>query len=91
MKIIAIIEKPITSGGGFNQALNAIQQMSRLSVDKFDFSVVTPAKENIDSLKRLNIKTDYVAITFFDKILSRLFPGRIWGQILAKLKDCRPI
>ena len=41
MKIIAIIEEPITSGGGFNQALNAIQQMSRLSVDKFDFSVVT--------------------------------------------------
>ena len=90
MKIIAIIEKPITSGGGFNQALNAIQQMSRLSVDKFDFSVVTPAKENIDSLKRLNIKTDYVAITFFDKILSRLFPGRIWGQILAKLKIVSP-
>ena len=86
MKIIAIIEKPITSGGGFNQALNAIQQMSRLSVDKFDFSVVTSAKKNIDFLKRLNIKTDYVAITFFDKILSKLFPGRIWGQILAKLK-----
>ena len=91
MKIIAIIEKPITSGGGFNQALSAIQQMSRLSVDKFDFSVVTPAKENIDSLKRLNIKTDYVAITFFDKILSRLFTGRIWGQILAKLKIVGPL
>ena len=90
MKIIAIIEKPITSGGGFNQALNAIQQMSRLSVDKFDFSVVTPAKKNIDFLKRLNIKTDYVAITFFDKILSRLFTGRIWGQILAKLKIVGP-
>ena len=90
MKIIAIIEKPITSGGGFNQALNAIQQMNRLSVDKFDFSVVTPAKENIDFLKRLNIKTDYVAITFFDKILSKLFPGRIWGQILAKLKIIGP-
>ena len=86
MKIIAIIEKPITSGGGFNQALNAIQQMNRLSVDKFDFSVVTTAKENIDSLKRLNIKADYVAITLLDKILSRLFPGRIWGQILATLK-----
>ena len=90
MKIIAIIEKPITYGGGFNQALNAIQQMNRLSVDKFDFSVVTPAKENIDSLKRLNIKADYVAITLLDKILSRLFPGRIWGQILATLKIVGP-
>ena len=53
MKIIAIIEKPIASGGGFNQALNAIQQMNRLSVDKFDFSVVTPTKENIYYLKKL--------------------------------------
>ena len=35
MKIIAIIEKPITSGGGFNQALNAIQQMSRLCRNNF--------------------------------------------------------
>ena len=64
--------------------------MSRLSVDKFDFSVVTPAKENLDSLKRLNIKADYVAITLLDKFLSRLFPGRIWGQILATLKIVGP-
>ena len=68
MKIIAIIEKPIASGGGFNQALNAIQQMNRLSVDKFDFSVVTPTKENIYYLKKLNIKASYVAITLFDKV-----------------------
>ena len=90
MKIIAIIEKPIASGGGFNQALNAIQQMNRLSVDKFDFSVVTPTKENIYYLKKLNIKTSYVAITLFDKILSRLFTGRIWGKILGKLKIIGP-
>ena len=90
MKIIAIIEKPITSGGGFNQALNAIEQMNRISVDKFDFSVVTPTKENIYSLKKLNIKTSYVGITIFDKILSRLFTGPIWGQILAKLKIVGP-
>ena len=90
MKVIAIIEKPITSGGGFNQALSAIKQMNKLCVDKFDFSVVTPAKENIDYLKKLNIKADYLAITLLDKILSRLFPGRIWGQILASLKIIGP-
>ena len=90
MKIIAVIEKPITSGGGFNQALNSIQQMNELTVDRFDFSVITPAKENIDFLKKLNIKAEYVAITLLDKILSRLFPGRIWGLILATLKIIGP-
>jgi len=65
MKIIAIIEKPITSGGGFNQALNAIQQMNRLSIDKFEFSVVNTTKENIIHLKQLKIESDYIKITFF--------------------------
>ena len=90
MKIIAVIEKPITSGGGFNQALNAVQQMNNISVDKFDFSVVTTAKENISYLVRLNIKANFVSITLVDKILSKLFSGRIWGKILASLRIICP-
>ena len=90
MKIIAVIEKPITSGGGFNQALNAVQQMNNISVDKFDFSVVTTAKENINYVVRLNIKADFVSITLVDKMLSKLFSGRIWGKILANLRIICP-
>ena len=90
MKIIAIIEKPITSGGGFNQALNAIQQMSRLSVDTFDFSVVTPSKQNIIHLNQLKIESDYIKITFFDRLISKLYTGRIWSLIFSKLKIITP-
>jgi len=90
MKIIAIIEKTITSGGGFNQALNAIQQMSRLSVDTFDFSVVTPSKQNIIHLNQLKIESDYIKITFFDRLISKLYTGRIWSLIFSKLKIITP-
>ena len=90
MKILAIIEKPITSGGGFNQALNAIQQMSRLSVDTFDFSVVTPSKQNIIHLNQLKIESDYIKITFFDRLISKLYTGRIWSLIFSKLKIITP-
>ena len=37
MKIIAVLEVSITSGGGFNQALNTVQQLSNLLEEKFDF------------------------------------------------------
>ena len=90
MKIIAIIEKPITYGGGFNQALNAIQQMNRLSIDKFEFSVVNTTKENIIHLKQLKIESDYIKITFFDRLLSKLYAGRIWSLIFSKLKIITP-
>ena len=90
MKIIAIIEKPITYGGGFNQALNAIQQMNRLSIDKFEFSVVNTTKENIIHLKQLKIESDYIKITFFDRLLSKLYTGRIWSLIFSKLKIITP-
>ena len=48
MKIIAVLEVSITSGGGFNQALNTIQQLSKLLEGKFDFSVISTSKENIN-------------------------------------------
>ena len=50
MKIIAVLEVSITSGGGFNQALNTVQQLSKLLEGEFEFSVVSTSKENINYL-----------------------------------------
>ena len=58
MKIIAVIEVSITSGGGFNQALNTVQQLSKLLKGKFEFSVVSTSKENINYLNLLKIEAD---------------------------------
>ena len=58
MKIIAVIEVSITSGGGFNQALNTVQQLSKLLEEEFKFSVVSTSKENIDCLKLLKIEAN---------------------------------
>ena len=48
MKIIAVLEVSITTGGGFNQALNTVQQLSNLLECNLDFSVVSTSKENIN-------------------------------------------
>ena len=58
MKIIAVLEVSIKSGGGFNQALNTVQQLSKLLEEEFEFSVVSTSKENIDYLKLLKIEAN---------------------------------
>ena len=76
MKIIAILEVSITAGGGFNQSLNAVLQMKALLDGKYDFSVVSTNKENVNYLKQLKIDTEFFQITFLDKLLPRLFSNR---------------
>ena len=90
MKIIAVLEVSITSGGGFNQALNTVQQLCKLLKGKIEFSVVSTSKENINYLKLLKIEVNYFNITFLDRLLARLYSGRIWGLILAKFKIITP-
>lgn len=70
MKIVALLENLITSGGGFNQSLNAILQMKRLCDNRFDFEVVTTIQDNISTLRRLDIKADFIPIGTFARLLS---------------------
>ena len=90
MKIIAVLEVSITSGGGFNQALNTVQQLSKSLEGEFEFSVISTSKENINYLNLLKIEADYFNITLLDQLLARLYSGRIWSLILAKFKITAP-
>ena len=55
MKIIAVLESSVTSGGAFNQGLNAIMQMSRICKDRFEFEVFAAHAESIEFLEKLGI------------------------------------
>lgn len=55
MKVIAFLEDPVSSGGGFNQTLNATVQMAQLCKGQFEFEVVTPREENVSFLTKLGI------------------------------------
>ena len=90
MKIIAVLEVSILTGGGFNQALNSVLQMRDLSKGRFEFSVVSTKKENINFLKNQNIEANFIRITFLDRLLPKLYSGRIWNTILSKLKIISP-
>lgn len=86
IKVIALLNNSIGSGGGFDQGLNAIVQMQRLSLNKFDFEVFTTAESNIDYLNKLGIKANYVKITVLDRLLAKLSQNSLWQIIQLRIK-----
>ena len=71
MKIVAVLESPITSGGGFNQGLNAIMQMRRICEGRFEFEVITTITENIKFLKKLGLICVLFKPTLFERVIAR--------------------
>jgi glycosyltransferase involved in cell wall biosynthesis len=91
IKIIAIITTEIGSGGGFDQSLNAIVQMQRLSITRFDFEVFTLAESSVKYLNRIGVKTTAVKITYFDRLLAKLSQNSFWQGIQARIKLIAPL
>lgn len=75
MKIIAVLESPATSGGAFNQGLNAIMQMSRICEGRFEFEVFTAHTENIKFLEKLGFSCVWFAPPLQEKSAS--LPERV--------------
>ncbi|KRB81405.1 hypothetical protein ASE00_15630 [Sphingomonas sp. Root710] len=72
MKIVAVLDYRIDAGGGFNQALNAIVQMHRISLDRFEFEVITFVEENISFLQQLGIAASYYHYGWRDRLVATL-------------------
>jgi len=86
MKIVAIIENSIASGGGFNQALNAILQMQRICNGKFEFEVFSSQAENVSYLKQLEITSVSFSFSIVDKLLAKLSHNSWWQTIQSRVR-----
>jgi len=86
MKIVAVLECPITAGGGFNQALNAILQMQRICEGQFEFEVFTTKLENIGYLKKIGVNAVDFSFSIIDKLLSKLSLGIWWQTIQGRIR-----
>ena len=86
IKIIAILNNEIGAVGGFNQALNALVQMHRLSGNRFDFEVCTTQKNNIDFLNQLGIHATTIKITILDRLLVKFSQNGLWQSVQQRLK-----
>jgi glycosyltransferase involved in cell wall biosynthesis len=86
MKIIAIHENTIGAGGGFDQSLNAILQMQRLSINRFNFEVFTTHLNNVIFLERLGIKAVKIKISIYDRLISVISKNSFWLHLQVRLK-----
>lgn len=90
IKIIAILDNEIGAGGGFNQALNALVQMHRLSSNRFNFEVCTTQKNNIDCLNQLGIHATTIKIAALDRLLVKFSQSGLWQSVQRRLKLMGP-
>ena len=91
IKIIAILDNTIGAGGGFDQALNAINQMQKLSNNHFEFEVFTIQKNNLDFLSRLNIRSKLLKLSFLDKLFVALSHNILWYILQKYFKLISPL
>lgn len=97
MKIGVVVVDSVHSGGGFNQALNAVLQMGRLCAGRFEIEVYCYHKESLPFLKSLGFSaknfqfslTDRIALfanvhPLIGRFVRSLFPvGRFERMLLA--------
>lgn len=91
IKIIAILDNAIGVGGGFDQSINAIIQMQKLSSNRFIFEIFTTKKSNVPFLNRLDIKVTDVELSIIDKLFVRFSQYNFWYDLQRYLKLVSPL
>lgn len=86
MKIVAVLEDSAVVGGGFNQGINAVLQIQRLSQGRFDFEVLARRSSGAN---RLGLNVTPFELSLRDKLLLKLsqFPGWCVWQRRLRLRS----
>lgn len=91
IKVIALVSNSIGSGGGFDQALNAVLQMRRLSSNRFDFEVFTSVPDNVGFLTQLGVPSTLVRVSVFDRLLVKFSRSSLWQSLQRRLQWIGPL
>ncbi len=86
MKIGAILSVTVTSGGGFNQSLNALLQMARLCEGRHALSVYTTKQENVSQLQGLGLDCVCVQPGLADLWVGYASTGPLTRQLQKRLR-----
>ncbi len=60
MRIAAVLDNRLSAGGGYHQAINAIDQMRRLCSGRYEFLVATRFRENLPVLEALGLRAVHI-------------------------------
>jgi len=79
VKIVAILEDDVDTGGGFNQSLNALLQMKRLCEGRYGFEVLARSAGAAERLRALGVGASLLDFTRGDRLFLRL-SGYAWAR-----------
>jgi len=91
MKIVAIIDNAIGAGGGFDQALNAVLQMQRLCMNRYEFETFTTDQRNVDVLAQLGVKAEWFKYSFLDRLFAKCVNSVWYQELQCRLKLIGPL
>lgn len=83
MNIAVICGSDHLEGGGFQQELSTILLLKYHSNKKYNFVFYSANKDNINILKKYNIKINYIGITNLNKILDDLRLNKYINKIMG--------
>jgi glycosyltransferase involved in cell wall biosynthesis len=86
MKIAAILDSKIGSGGVFSQSVSALLQMARLCKDRFTLVVYTSVQDNIPYLQRLGIKAQRYKTSFLDGWIDVAAASNVLRRVQERLR-----
>lgn len=69
MRVAAVIESPISVGGGFSQALNAVLQLKALAAGRHDVVAFTTVPDDRGQLEALGIQTEVLRLGWVDRMV----------------------
>lgn len=78
LRLAVVIDNSIGVGGGFDQALNAILQIKKLSEGNFDLIAITHHKSNIPTLNKLKISAIQYKVSVLDKLIGKLVENNVF-------------
>ena len=92
MKIAAVIDSPITSGGGFSQSASAVRQILRLAGGRHEARVYTTVAANLEPLRELGIAAAPLRWAPTDMLVSYaarhggLRAVQVWLKVLGRME-----
>jgi glycosyltransferase involved in cell wall biosynthesis len=85
MKIVIVLDIVIGVGGGFDQAFNAIIQMRRLCLNRFDLEVFTMQKSNVMNLRKFDINAILIEFSNYEKFYTWLYKVSFFNTLRIRL------
>lgn len=86
LNIFIIIESDCYAGGGFNQALNAILQTSKLGSGRFEVSIVSNLRSNLPYVEKLGFSAVFYRYSLFDRAFATLRKSTLGALFLKKIR-----